>query len=100
MRDGGKFEPVENVAAPDASRAHGIMRPRLVHYTKTAAAIRTRQNLQVCMGMNGSAPWRPKGKRRVLYTTTVRWDGQHASGPNTGQTDEQYRGVKILPKGK
>lgn len=95
-RDGAGIAP-----APSAPRAFHAMKPALVRATKTSAAIRTRQDLQVICGANGSKPWRPKGKRRVRYTTTVRWDGLHASGPDTGQIDTSVpRGVRILPPGK
>lgn len=97
LRDGGRFDPAPQHGAPDARRAHATMKPALVHATKTSAAIRTRQILQVCAMPDGSFP---RGKRRTRYTTTVCWNGTRAAGPNTGETDGQYHGVKILPPGK
>ena len=94
-RDGAGIAP-----APAKPTAFHAMRPKLVHATKTSAALRTRQELQRICGANGSAPWRPKGKRAVRYTTTVRWNGSRAQGPDDGLTDLQPRGVRILPPGK
>jgi hypothetical protein len=91
-----------NGQVPRASepRAFQIMRPRATHATKSSATHRSRQILAEYFGMNGGAPWKPKGLRRVRYTTTVRWNGSRAAGANDGLTDLQPRGVRILKPGK
>ncbi len=63
--------------------AYRTMLPKRVHETKCSVTHRERVDLQVCMGMNGSEPWRPKGKRRVRYTTCIEWAGQRVTGPDT-----------------
>ena len=94
-RDGHGVAP--SPAKPTAFRD---MKPARVHATKTSAAIRTRQILQEYKGCNGSKPWKPKGVRTVRYTTTVRWNGGRAAGPNDGLTDLQPKGMRILKPGK
>lgn len=55
--------------------AFDAMMPRRVHVTKTAA---THREYLVLQRIDAG---RPKGKRRIRYTTTVEWAGGRVRGP-------------------
>ena len=55
--------------------AYNVMLPRRVHATKTSA---THRELVILQRIDCG---RPKGKRRIRYTTTVEWGGSRVKGP-------------------